>query len=77
MPDAGSIFSNEDTNIKVKEPQKSLYFQLSSDQILFTYLHLAPDSQQVAGLMLSGCTAIAYKTTIDAKGSLPLLALMF
>jgi alanine dehydrogenase len=50
--------------------------QLRTDQILFTYLHLAPDPEQAKGLMKSGCTAIAYETVTDAHGGLPLLAPM-
>jgi alanine dehydrogenase len=49
---------------------------LREGQILFTYLHLAPDPEQAKGLMASGCTAIAYETVTDAKGGLPLLAPM-
>jgi len=62
--------------VKVKEPQPREWPQLREGQILFTYLHLAPDPEQAKGLMESGCTAIAYETVTDAKGHLPLLAPM-
>ena len=62
--------------VKVKEPQSSEWTQLRDGQILFTYLHLAPDPNQAKGLMESGCTAIAYETVTDAQGGLPLLAPM-
>ena len=62
--------------IKVKEPQPSEWVRLREGQILFTYLHLAPDPEQTEGLLASGCTAVAYETVTDAKGGLPLLAPM-
>ena len=49
---------------------------LHEGQILFTYLHLAPDPKQTAALKASGCTAIAYETVTDKNGKLPLLAPM-
>src|SRR3954462_14004993 len=73
---ARDIFANSDMIVKVKEPQKSEWAQLRDSQILFTYLHLAPDPEQARGLMKSGCTAIAYETVTDAHGGLPLLAPM-
>src|SRR3712207_1152315 len=62
--------------VKVKEPQPEEWRRLRPGQILFTYLHLAPDPEQARGLMESGCTAIAYETVTDAHGGLPLLAPM-
>jgi alanine dehydrogenase len=62
--------------VKVKEPQPSEWKMLRENQILFTYLHLAPDPEQARGLMESGCIAIAYETVTDARGGLPLLAPM-
>ncbi len=76
VPDAAAVFREAELIVKVKEPQKSEYTQLGSDQILFTYLHLAPDPEQARGLMASGCAAIAYETVTDANGGLPLLAPM-
>ena len=57
-----------DMIVKVKEPQPSEWAQLREGQILFTYLHLAPDPEQTKGLLASGCTAIAYETVTDAHG---------
>jgi alanine dehydrogenase len=63
--------------VKVKEPQPSEWTQLREGQILFTYLHLAPDLRQAEGLIASGCTAVAYETVTGTDGaSLPLLAPM-
>jgi alanine dehydrogenase len=62
--------------VKVKEPQAVEYKRLKPHQILFTYLHLAPDPEQARGLMESGAAAIAYETVTDASGGLPLLAPM-
>ena len=73
---AAEIFANADMIVKVKEPQPREWPQLREGQILFTYLHLAPDPEQAKGLMESGCTAIAYETVTDAEGHLPLLAPM-
>lgn len=74
--DAASVFTTSDMVIKVKEPQSSEWVQLRPGQILFTYLHLAPDPNQARGLLRSGCTAIAYETVTDTRGALPLLAPM-
>jgi alanine dehydrogenase len=73
---AAEIFASADMIVKVKEPQAAEWSRLREGQILFTYLHLAPDPEQARGLMASGCTAIAYETVTDAKGGLPLLAPM-
>ncbi|MBX9460204.1 MAG: alanine dehydrogenase [Brevundimonas sp.] len=73
---AAEIFANADMIVKVKEPQKVEWEMLREDQILFTYLHLAPDPEQTKGLLASKCAAIAYETVTDAKGGLPLLAPM-
>jgi alanine dehydrogenase len=73
---AAEIFATAAMIVKVKEPQPVEWSQLREDQILFTYLHLAPDPQQAKGLMDSGCTAIAYETVTDSHGGLPLLAPM-
>ena len=76
IADAAEIFSNADMIVKVKEPQPGEWAQLRSNQILYTYLHLAPDPEQTKGLLESGCSAIAYETVTDADGGLPLLAPM-
>ena len=73
---AAEIFAGADMIVKVKEPQKVEWEMLREDQILFTYLHLAPDPEQTKGLLASKCAAIAYETVTDAKGGLPLLAPM-
>ncbi len=75
-PDAASVFDQSEMVVKVKEPQPSEWSKLRPDQILFTYLHLAPDPEQTEGLLQSGCAAIAYETVTDARGGLPLLAPM-
>jgi len=62
--------------VKVKEPQPVERKMLREGQVLFTYLHLAPDPEQTKDLLSSGCTAIAYETVTDAQGGLPLLAPM-
>ena len=70
------VFASSDMIVKVKEPQPSEWTLLRENQILFTYLHLAPDPEQAKGLLKSGCTAVAYETVTDAHGGLPLLAPM-
>ena len=73
---AAEIFQKAEMVVKVKEPQPDEWTQLRKGQILFTYLHLAPDPDQAKGLMASGCTAVAYETVTDEQGHLPLLAPM-
>lgn len=73
---AEEIFAKADMIVKVKEPQAHEYKMLRSGQLLFTYLHLAPDPQQAKGLLESDCVAIAYETVTDKNGGLPLLAPM-
>jgi alanine dehydrogenase len=75
-PDAAAVFEQAGLIVKVKEPQPFEWTRLRPDQVLFTYLHLAPDPAQTKGLMESGCTAIAYETVTDPQGGLPLLAPM-
>jgi alanine dehydrogenase len=70
------VFGVADMIVKVKEPQPGEWAMLRPGQILFTYLHLAPDPEQTRGLIESGATAIAYETVTDGKGQLPLLAPM-
>ena len=62
--------------VKVKEPLTAERKQLRRGQMIFTYLHLAPDLEQTKDLLASGVTAIAYETVTDAAGKLPLLAPM-
>ncbi len=73
---AEDIFRVADMIVKVKEPQLSECHLLRENQVLFTYLHLAPDPEQAALLQKSGCIAIAYETVTDKNGGLPLLAPM-
>lgn len=73
IPDAASVFSACDMVVKVKEPQAAERAMLREGQILYTYLHLAPDPEQTADLVKSGVTAIAYETVTGPGGSLPLL----
>ena len=70
------IYAKADLIVKVKEPQASELPLLREGQVLFTYLHLAPDPVQTKALMNSGCIAIAYETVTDSFGGLPLLAPM-
>lgn len=76
VPSAEAVFGSADMVVKVKEPQTVEWKMLKPHQILFTYLHLAPDPAQARGLMESGAAAIAYETVTDASGGLPLLAPM-
>jgi alanine dehydrogenase len=73
---AADVFANSDMIVKVKEPQPSEWVQLREGQILYTYLHLAPDPEQTKGLIASGVTAVAYEPVTDERGGLPLLAPM-
>lgn len=73
---ASDVFEKSDMIVKVKEPQPSEWAQLRDAQILYTYLHLAPDPEQTKGLIDSGVTAVAYETVTDERGGLPLLAPM-
>ncbi len=73
---AAEVFAQADMIVKVKEPQPVEWKMLRKGQILFTYLHLAPDPQQAHGLLESGCIAVAYETVTDDRGGLPLLAPM-
>ena len=73
---AAEVFQKSDMIVKVKEPQPSEWVQLREGQILYTYLHLAPDPEQTKGLLASGVTGVAYETVTDERGGLPLLAPM-
>ena len=76
VPDADSVFAESDMVVKVKEPQPEEVARLRDGQLLFTYLHLAPDAELTQGLIDSGATCIAYETVEDTRGRLPLLAPM-
>ncbi len=73
---AQEVFDNAEMIVKVKEPQAAERAMLRQGQVLFTYLHLAPDPDQTHDLLNSGVTAIAYETVTDRSGALPLLAPM-
>ena len=73
---ADEIFKQSQLIVKVKEPLASERMKLRRGQIIFTYLHLAPDPEQTCDLLKSGVTAIAYETVTDAAGKRPLLAPM-
>lgn len=73
---AAEIFARAEMVVKVKEPQHAECKMLKQGQILFTYLHLAPDPEQTRLLVDSGATCIAYETVTDANNGLPLLAPM-
>lgn len=73
---AGEVFDRSEMIVKVKEPQASERKMLKPGQILFTYLHLAPDPEQAHDLIDSGAVCIAYETVSNGHGGLPLLAPM-
>lgn len=73
---AQEVYAQAELIVKVKEPQSSEFPLLQKNQILFTYLHLAPDPEQAEALMKSGCIAIAYETVTSVQGDLPLLSPM-
>jgi alanine dehydrogenase len=70
------IFREAELIVKVKEPLAAERKQLRRGQVLFTYLHLAPDFEQTKDLMQSGATCIAYETVTSPSGGLPLLTPM-
>lgn len=73
---AEEVFEKSEMIVKVKEPQAVERKMLREGQLLFTYLHLAPDPDQTHDLLASGSTCIAYETVTDDRGGLPLLAPM-
>ncbi|MFM1606519.1 MAG: alanine dehydrogenase [Candidatus Pseudothioglobus sp.] len=73
---AKEVFATADMIVKVKEPQAEEIAMLREGQILYTYLHLAPDPEQTKGLVESGAICIAYETVTSPRGGLPLLAPM-
>jgi alanine dehydrogenase len=76
LSSAAEVFAEAEMILHVKELQPTEIEMLRPGQLLFTYLHLAPDPEQTRGLCASGATAIAYETVEDAHGRLPLLAPM-
>jgi alanine dehydrogenase len=73
---AVEIFARAEIVVKVKEPQPAECRMLRPGQVLFTYLHLAPDPDQTKARIDSGCIAVAYETVTSPRGGLPLLAPM-
>jgi alanine dehydrogenase len=73
---AEEVFTRAEMIVKVKEPQPAERKRLGPGQVLFTYLHLAPDPEQAKDLLASGVVAIAYETVTAPGGGLPLLAPM-
>src|SRR6185436_2420302 len=73
---AATLFADAEMVVKVKEPQKEEVARLRRGQILFTYLHLAPDAELTRGLLNAGVAGMAYETIEEADGSLPLLTPM-
>jgi len=73
---AADVFAKAEMIVKVKEPQAVERAMLREGQVLFTYLHLAPDPEQTRDLIASGAVCIAYETVTSARGGLPLLAPM-
>src|SRR3982750_2914453 len=65
VANGADVFATAGMIVKVKEPQPVEWAMLRKGQILFTYLHLAPDPQQTHGLLESGCIAVAYETFTD------------
>src|SRR5271154_261551 len=76
VPTGADVFADAEMGVKVKEPLVEERKRLSRGQILFTYLHLAPDLEQTRDLMASGATCIAYETVTSPYGGLPLLTPM-
>ena len=76
VTDAAAVFRRADLILKVKEPQEQEMPMLRRGQILFTFLHLAPQPRLTRALLDSGITAIAYETITDDGGGLPLLTPM-
>ena len=76
VADAATVFAEAEMILHVKELQAEEIAMLRPEQLLFTYLHLAPDPEQTRGLAASGATAVAYETVEDSHGRLPLLAPM-
>ncbi|MDF1796192.1 MAG: alanine dehydrogenase [Coxiellaceae bacterium] len=73
---AADVYAKAEMIVKVKEPQPEEFPLIRENQILFTYLHLAPDPAQTKALLESGCVAIAYETVTSHQGGLPLLSPM-
>jgi alanine dehydrogenase len=73
--DAAEAFAKGEMIVKVKEPQPGEIAMLREGQLLYTYLHLAPDPEQTAGLVKSGAVCVAYETVTGPGGGLPTIGL--
>ena len=73
LPCAKDVWAEAEMIVKVKEPLQSEYGLIRENQILYTYLHLAPDRPQIDALLKAKCIGIAYETITDKKGQLPCL----
>lgn len=76
LPTASDVYEKAEMIVKVKEPQPLEFALIREGQILFTYLHLAPDPEQAQALLKARCIGIAYETVTNALGGLPLLSPM-
>jgi alanine dehydrogenase len=76
VSDAAAIFRRADLILKVKEPQEQEIPMLRAGQVLFTFLHLAPQPRLTRALLDAGVTSLAYETIVDREGGLPLLTPM-
>jgi alanine dehydrogenase len=76
LDSADTVFAQADMIVKVKEPLPAERKRLRKGQVLFTYLHLAPDAEQTHDLVATGATCIAYETVTSPTGGLPLLTPM-
>src|SRR5438128_3410073 len=72
VADSVTIWKRADMIVKVKEPLPAEYAEMRQGQIVFTYFHFAADEKLTQAVIKSGCTAIAYETIKDSKGTLPL-----
>ena len=73
IPGARDVWAEAEMIVKVKEPLKEEYPLIRENQILYTYLHLAPDRPQTDALLRAKCVAVAYETIRDREGQLPCL----
>ncbi|MDR1803742.1 MAG: alanine dehydrogenase, partial [Treponema sp.] len=73
VPTAQDVWAEAEMIVKVKEPLAAEYDLIRENQILYTYLHLAPDRPQTDALLKAKCIGIAYETIRDRKGQLPCL----
>jgi alanine dehydrogenase len=73
LPTAGAVWGESEMIVKVKEPLEAEYGLIRENQIVYTYMHLAPDRPQTDALLNSKCIGIAFETIRDKNGALPCL----